>query len=254
MVSYNCVTAHFVTEFTVHFVLEITANYFTEVVIPEGFVSTCSMSSRQLITSPLFHKKGRLSTLLMKRLLVRGGGVHIADTLERHGWSGDNPVATTVATVDPVSGVIQGFRFETRGQGPVVRFPAVELWPGVEEDIMVHIKLHDLSRLTWLTLGEASNQTNWIDSTEVSFEAVHAERGALEIEECDCLGMGGFVMGFTLLPIRVNSMYLYGGIFPLSKQELQEKLEAMGSEETSQMIPTVAMKLGQGRGRLQNGL
>ena len=47
------------------------------------------MVNRQRIESPLFLGKGRLNTLAMKKLMVRGGGIQVNDTLERMGWNPD---------------------------------------------------------------------------------------------------------------------------------------------------------------------
>ena len=70
----------------------------------------------------------------------------------------ENPVITTVFTTDIESGMIRGVRYETRGQGPVLKFPASELWQ-TEENVTVTLKLPDLSILTWQTEGEYKNQT-----------------------------------------------------------------------------------------------
>ena len=54
--------------------------------------------------------------------------------------------------------------------------------------------------------------------------------------------------------MKVDKAMLYGGIVPLSRDQLQQKVEEMGAQLTSASIPTVALKLGYQNGQFQNGL
>ena len=211
------------------------------------------MVGRQIIASSVFASKGKLSVPLMRSLMVRGGGLLVNDCLQRFGWSGRDPVATTIITTDTDSGTIRGVRYETRGQGPEVKFAASELWE-TQEDINVTIKINDLSILDWLPEGEYRNQTNWMDCEDVLVNFEHGERGRLTLEDLETLGIGNFCMRFTLLPMKVDKAMLYGGIVPFSRDQLREKVEDMGAELTSPNIPTIAMKLGVNKGVHQNGL
>ena len=210
-------------------------------------------ASRQTIVSPLFRNQGKLSPLMMKKLTIRGGGIQLDDCLQRFGWSPNKGVATTVMTIDEDSGAVKGVRFECRGQGPQIKFKAKELWANVNEDITVVIKVSDLSRLPFLTVGDRRNQTSWMDSKEVEFEANHGERGTLTTQEMIELGIEGFCLRFTLLPVKVDKMLLYGSIFPQEKDKLVEKLIEMEELPESQHVPTVAMKLWVANGKYQNG-
>ena len=58
------------------------------------------MVGRTLIVSPLFSSKGRLSPSLMRNLMVRGGGLMVNDCMQRFPWSMEDPVLTTIATID----------------------------------------------------------------------------------------------------------------------------------------------------------
>ena len=58
------------------------------------------MVGRQIIASPLFSSKGKLSPTLMRSLMVRGGGLMLNDCLQRFGWLETDPVLTTVVTTD----------------------------------------------------------------------------------------------------------------------------------------------------------
>ena len=211
------------------------------------------MVGRQVIVSPLFRNKGKLSPLMMKKLTVRGGGIQVNDALERFGWDPNTPVATTVMSLDESSGAVKGVRFETRGQGPEIKFKARELWQGADENVTVKIKFSDLSRLPWVTLGDKRNQTEWMDSTEVEYEAVHGEMGLLSRQQREDMNVNGFSIRFTILPIKVNKALLYGGIVPVSKDRLEEKLEEYEVEASSPIIPAIAMKLGLSKGKIQNG-
>ena len=189
----------------------------------------------------------------MKKLMVRGGGIQVNDTLERMGWNGNTGVVTTVMSVDDSSGVVRGVRFETRGTGPEVKFKARDLWSNTDCDVSVTIKLNDLSRLTWLTEGERRNQTEWMDSSVVLFEAIHPETGPMSSEEMTEANLGGFCLRFTLLPVKVDKMFLYGSIVPLSKESLLELLQERDVRHNSPLIPTIAMKLFVTKGKFQNG-
>ena len=54
------------------------------------------------------------------------------------------------------------------------------------------------------------------------------------------------------MPINVDNLVLYGGIVPLSKDELQEVVDNTEGDLGSPLIPTLAMKLWFARGVLQN--
>ena len=131
-----------------------------------SFLHTISyiMVGRQIISSPIFNAKGKLSTTMKRNLLVRGGGgLQVRDCLSRFGWDGTKPVVSSILSLDPDSGVVRGARFGTWGEGPVVKFKAGELWGGVTEDISFAVNFSDLSVLEWKTTGEERNQTVWMD-------------------------------------------------------------------------------------------
>ena len=204
---------------------------------------TSTMAGRQVIVSSLFNIRGALSRNMMRNLMIRGGGVQVDDALPRHGWSEESPVATTVVTLEADSGAIRGIRYETRGKGPIIQFKASELWLGGDEKVTVKVKFEDLSTLPWMTEGEVRNQTKWQDSEELDYEVYHEEKGVLADDELDVYNVGGFSVRFTLLPVKVDKACLYGGIIPLSKGELEEKMRDLETDIDSPLIPTVAMKL-----------
>ena len=212
------------------------------------------MVGRQVIGSPVFSTKGKLSKMMMRNLMVRGGGVQVDDALLRHGWSGESPVAATVLTLEAASGVIRGSRYETRGQGPTIKFKAAELWQGGDKKVQVKLMFNDLSRLPWNAVGDIRNQTEWMDSGDVEHELWHEEKGRLESNEAEEYGVGGFSIRFTLLPIRVDKVVMYGGIIPLAKLDLEAKLLEMDVDMVSSLVLTVAMKLGYTDNVYRNGL
>ena len=212
------------------------------------------MVGRQMIVSPVFKARGKLSVSMMRNLLVRGGGIQVSDTLQRFGWGGEEPVVATVVTLEPDSGRIRGLRYVTKGKGPEIKFKAKELWPNISEDITVKIKLTDLAIINWSTEGEKRNQSEWLDGRDLDIEVLHHERGQLSEEDFQELGGGGLSMRFTLLPVQQDKMFLYGGLVPLSIDELMEKLRGMEMEPSSPCVPTIAMKLHFSKGKLQNAL
>ena len=129
------------------------------------------MVGRQLIVSPIFQSKGKLSTSMLRNLHIRGAGTIISDTLQRFGRGSTDPVAATVVTLEPDTGAIRGLRYETRGAGPEITFRACELWPAVSEDVTLKIKLRDLSILSWVKEGEKRNQTEWLDLTKLKWRS-----------------------------------------------------------------------------------
>ena len=208
------------------------------------------------IVSDLFKGKGKLSKTLIRNLMVREGGVQITGKLQRHGWEGEDPVVTTVITIEENSGMIRGVRYETRGKGPTITFRANELWPEANEKIAVNHKFDDLSRLKWNTEGEKRNQTLWLGKEDVSFEAIHDDDGPVHEEFFEEYQLGGFSIRFTILPQKVNTAFMYGGIVPLSKPELEDWLKGLDvdTDLSSHLIPTVTMKLAFSKGRWQNAL
>ena len=113
--------------------------------------------------------------------------------------------------------------------------------------------MKDLSRLEWRSEGSTRNQTEWMDSSELDFEAKEKDRGVLSAVDLEELGIRGFSVRFTILPVSVDKVTLYGGIIPMSRVDLEAKLGEMETDLDSELIPTVAMKLGFARGKYQNG-
>ena len=212
------------------------------------------MVGRQLIVSPIFQSKGKLSTSMLRNLHIRGACTIISDTLQRFGWGGTDPVAATVITLEPDTGAIRGLRYETRGAGPEITFRACELWPAVSEDITLKIKLRDLSILSWVKEGEKRNQTEWLDFDDLEIEIIDSERGHLSKEELLELNAGGLCIRFTLLPVKHNRAFLYGGVVPVSRERLMEMVRELEMEPSSPHIPTITLKLHSVRGKLQNAL
>ena len=209
---------------------------------------------RQIIASELFKSRGKLSKTMMRNLLVRGGGVQISDVLMRQGWAEEGPVATTVVTLDGDSGNIRGVRYEVRGGGPTVVFKAKELWPEASEKVTVKLKFDDLSKIPWVTEGAVRNQSVWLDREELEFEATHEDTGVLVEEELESNKVGGLCVRFTLLPMKVNTVFMYGGLVPLSKLDLEAKVTEADLDLSSPKIPTLAMKLAFVKGRWQNAM
>ena len=55
------------------------------------------------------------------------------------------------------------------------------------------------------------------------------------------------------MPIQVDKAVLYGGILPMTKTELEEKVRAADLEMCSPFIPTLALKLWYAKNSPQNG-
>ena len=210
------------------------------------------MVNKQVIASPFFSSRGRISPVLLRSLLVRGRGIQVDDLLRRNGWDGTTAAAAPVLTLDPDSGRITGARFETRGRGPQeVRFKASELWGEMPEDALVTLKFPDLSRLEWRGEGPARNQTVWLDSDDVEVTFTKGDGERLEIAEEATIGK--FAVRFTILPVKVDRLVLYGSIVPMGKEALREKMEEGDLDLDSPLVPTIALKLWYAKGKLQNG-
>ena len=102
----------------------------------------------------------------------------------------------------------------------------------------------DLATLAWISTGEgARNQSAWVDSSQ---SKVTFKRGGTELTtdfELAEAGIGKFSTRFSLLPGAVDKMFLYGGIVPHSKADLDEMVKEAGSTLLSPNCPTVALKL-----------
>ena len=210
------------------------------------------MVNKQVISSPFFSSRNRISPVLLRSLLVRGRGIQVDDLLRRFGWNGASAAATPVLTLDPDSGKITGARFETRGKGPEeVKFRASELWGNVPEDALVTLKFPDLSKLEWREVGTTRNQSHWLDSDDVEVSYTRGNGERLDVAEEATIG--NFAVRFTLLPVKVDRVVLYGSIVPISKEALKEKVEELDMDLNSHLIPTIALKLFYAKGKLQNG-
>ena len=211
------------------------------------------MTSRQVISSPFFSSRSRISPTLLRSLLVRGSGIQIDDTLRRLGWDGSSAVATPVLTVGVELGRVSGARFETRGHGPEVKFNAADLWEGVTTGVLVTVKLDNMSMVQWRSEGIGRNQSEWMEGDEVNVRYERTTGEEMDDEELDDAGVGKFALRLTLLPTNVSKMALYGGIVPMTKEELREKVEACDAEIDSELVPTIALKLGWAKGKPLNG-
>ena len=65
---------------------------------------------------------------------------------------------------------------------------------------------------------------------------------------------GGLCICFTLLPVKNDKVFLYGGVVPVSKERLHEILREQDLLPSSPHIPTIALKLHSNRGKLLNAL
>ena len=116
--------------------------------------------------------RGKLSPMMLRGLMIRGGGIHVDDALRRFGWDGEGAVGTTVMTTNADNGAVAGVRFETRGVGPMVTFKAKDLWSGADAGTSVTVKIGDMAVARWRTEGDGRNQCCWMDSSnlEVTFK------------------------------------------------------------------------------------
>ena len=212
------------------------------------------MVNKQVIASPHFVNRGKMSPTLMRSLMIRGSGIQVDDSLRRFGWNGSSAVLTTVMTVNVEAGTIAGVRFESRGQGPEVNFKAKDLWSQADADVTVNLKI-DLNNVKWRSEGRTRNQSTWMDSSEFAVTITRNNGESLDTgESLDGAKIGGFVVRLTVLPIQVDKVVLYGGILPMSLAELEEKVGEAGQAMESPLIPTVALKLWLPRGKPpQNG-
>ena len=208
---------------------------------------------RLTIASSLFLKRGPLSKSILSSLHIRGSGVQVDDALLRKGWDGQQPVVTSVITVDPTTAKIRGTRYETRGAiAHVVKLKAADLWADAKEGIDVFIELDDLGIIKWVTEGDHRNLSAWIEGKDLN---VTLRKGETVIQEAEKEenGVGSFVVRFTILPGDVGTSLLYAGALPCSKAELGEKLQEVGRTVDSPVIPTVALKLFKKAGKVTNG-
>ena len=166
-----------------------------------------------------------MSQTLMRSLLIRGSGIQIDDTLRRYGWNGSTPVVSTVLSTEGETGRIKGVRYESRGKGPEIKFSAADLWDGANAEVTVAVTFDDLSKVEWKAEGEFRNQSQWMDESALKVNYTKTTGEGLDIDELDAAGVDGFAIRLTLLPTNVNKLALYGGIVPMSKEELRKKTE-----------------------------
>ena len=185
--------------------------------------------------------------------MIRGSGIHVDDALRRFGWNGEAAAGTVIITTNAESGSVSGVRFVTRGKGPEVTFKAKDLWKNADKDATVTIKFPDLSKVSW-GMEANRNQSSWMDSNELDMVVKVQDGRVLEgAEDLQEKNIGDCCVRLTLIPIAVDKLALYGGIVPLGKEELTEKVLESGMEMNSTLIPTIAMKLWFSRGIPQNG-
>ena len=181
-----------------------------------------------MIASSLFSKRGKMSPSLMRSLMVRGSGIQVDDCLRRFGWDGAEGVIATVCNINSDTGTVTGVRFESRGKGPEVTFRAKDLWKGADDDISVKLSFSDLSQVKWKAQGSSRNQSSWMDSTELVVSYFRGEEVLDTRADLDAVSVGGFTVRPTVTPLKVDKIVLYGGILPLSKEDLEAKVAEAG--------------------------
>ena len=150
---------------------------------------------------------------------------------------------TAVATIEVASGVVRGFRYETRGGLDDIRFQIKDLWQGAEAGVTAVLKFPNLGILHWAVVGDIRNQTTWVDGDSIVTVFARNDGAELEDDEKEAAGIGKFALRFTLIPVAVDKVALSAGIVPFSKAVLQEKMTAAGSNLSSSHCPTIAVKL-----------
>ena len=164
---------------------------------------------KQTISSPFFKSRNKLSPIMMRSLLVRGGGIQVDDALRRYGWTSPEPVVTTVMTSDPDSGAIRGVRFETRGATPEIKFKAEELWTEAQKGVQVALKFDDLSTLNWLSQGPNRNQTTWLDMSDLDVTFTKSDGIAIvSTEEKEEAHLRSMAVRFTVLPVQTDKVVM----------------------------------------------
>ena len=118
----------------------------------------------------------------------------------------------------------------------------LKLWPTVTEEISIKLKLPDLSILSWNKVGEQRNQTEWIDFDNLEVEVTHSDRGPLSMMELSEANAGGLCIRFTLLPVKNDKVFLYGGVVPVSKERLHEILREQDLLPSSPHCPEAAQQ------------
>ena len=115
------------------------------------------------------------------------------------------------------------------------------------------LSFSDLSQVKWKAQGSSRNQSSWMDSTELVVSYFRGEEVLDTRADLDAVSVGGFTVRLTVTPLKVDKMVLYGGILPLSKEDLEAKLAEEEVDMDSPNIRTVALKLWQAKGRPHNG-
>ena len=112
------------------------------------------------------------------------------------------------------------------------------------------MKVDDLSQVTWNSEGKQRNQSAWLDRSELNVSYSKTDAQQLESPEAlEAAKVGTFCVRFTVLPINVDKVAIYGGIIPLGKEHLRDMVQEAGLEMESPLIPTLAMKLNFIRGK-----
>ena len=65
--------------------------------------------------------------------------------------------------------------------------------------------------------------------------------------------IGNLTLRFTLQPVAVDTVLLFAGIVPFSKDELRTRMGARGLDISSPLASTIALKLYNMRGKTANG-
>ena len=125
-----------------------------------------------------------------------------------------------------------------------MKFKAKELWQDAEASINVILKFDNLATLNWISVGDARIQILRVDGENVKM-TFERDDGTVLVSDQEIFDarIGGFSIRFTAIPFEVDKVLLNAGIVPLTKEDLNKKVNEVRIEMNTPRCPTLALKL-----------
>lgn len=198
--------------------------------------------SPKTIQSEFFKFREELSEQLISELIVDGGAEKVKEVLVQWGYNTDSEQIAVPVVVIGNDGKVVGSKWQVVGQLEPKAVKAEQIWPDVDSDIYIEIKINDMSVFPFY--NRCRNVSGWLDSDVITWSAFkkdNKKKVVLTADQYTAAGIRKFCIRIGVIPMSAEQATLTLAFLPLSKDDLKKELPDVYSKT---YCPQVQLTLG----------
>lgn len=210
----------------------------------------CDNMAPKTIQSECFKFREELSEQLISELIVDGGAEKVKEVLVQWGYNTDTEKIAVPVLVIGNDGKVSGSKWQVVGTLEPKAVKAEQIWPDVDKDIFIEIKINDMSVFPFY--NRCRNVSGWLDSDVLTWSAFKKEnkkKVVLSADQYSAAGIQKFCIRIGVIPISAEQASLTLAFLPLSKEDLKKELPEVYSKT---YCPQVQLTLGANNTRATN--